>query len=165
MTRHVDYARQARKRTLGAIHATAHTLGLEEDVYRDLVERVSGEHGTPHRSAGSCTQVQLDAIANELRRQAGQPARAAGQTRQWAGKPKGDLSPQLQKIEALLADRGREWAYAHALAGRLCKGVSRVEWCTPDQLAKVIAALQIDAQRHPDRSRSARRRRKEPRPA
>lgn len=164
MSRRANYAQLTRKRTLAAIHATAHSLALDEDVYRDLVQRVSAEHGEPQRSAGRCSQVQLDAIANELRRQAGQPERAAGQARQWAGKPKGDLSPQLQKIEALLADRGREWAYGHALAKRLCK-VSRVEWCNADQLAKLIAALQIDANRHPDRSRSARRGRREARPA
>lgn len=136
-----------RKRTLAAIHATAHQLGLDDDVYRDLVQRVSAEHGPAQRSAGQCTQAQLNAIANELRRQSGKPEREAASARVWRGKPKGDLSPQLAKVEALLADAGREWAYAHALAKRLCKGRARVEWCNQDELAKVIAALQIDANR------------------
>lgn len=146
MNRRADYAAKARKRVLAAIHAAAHQLGLPDDVYRDLVERVSAEHGTAHRSAGLCTPTQLNAIANELRRQGGMPARAAETAKAWAGRPKGDLVPQLAKVEALLTDAGREWAYAHKVALRVCK-VSRVEWCTPDQLAKVIAALQIDADR------------------
>ena len=52
----------------------------------------------------------------------------------------------LGEIEALLADSGREWEYAHSVARRMFK-VGRLEWCNPDQLAKVIAALQIDADR------------------
>jgi len=152
MTRRAANPALVRKRTLAAIHATAHQLGLEDDVYRDLVERVSAEHGPAQRSAGKCTPRQLSAIANELRRQTGKPAQAAASARVWAGKPKGVLSPQLAKVEALLADSGREWAYAHALAKRLCGGVARVEWCDSHQLSKVIAAMQIDADRRARRA-------------
>lgn len=152
MTRQAEYAAKARKRVLGAIHAMAHELGLDDDVYRALVARVSAMHGPEQRSAGKCTPRQLDAIANELRAKIGKPAREAQNARLWSGRPKGDLSPQLQKVEALLADAGREWAYAHSLTKRLCKGVERVEWCNQDQLAKVIAALQIDADRRARRA-------------
>ncbi|MBZ3921756.1 hypothetical protein Xtri_02640 [Xanthomonas campestris pv. trichodesmae] len=138
---------------LAAIHASAKKLDLAEDVYRDLVERVSAGHGPAQRSAGQCDQRQLDAIANELRRLGGMPARAGLVARQWAGKPKGDLSPQLSKVEALLTDAGREWAYAHAVARRVCK-VARLEWCNADQLSKVIAALQIDANRRAKREQT-----------
>lgn len=156
MTRRAADPAVLRRRTLAAIHATAHQLGLDDDVYRALVQRVSAEHGEPQRSAGKCSQRQLNAIANELRRQVGKPAKAAARATVWAGKPKGDLSPQLAKIEALLADAGREWAYAHALAARLCEGTARVEWCNPDQLAKVIAAMQIDANRRARRAQAGR---------
>lgn len=144
--RSADQAAVLRKRTLAAIHATANQLSLEDDVYRDLVQRVSAEHGDAQRSAGKCTQAQLNAIANELRRLTGKPVQAAVTADRWAGRPKGDLSPQLAKVEALLADAGREWAYANAVARRVCQ-VSLVQWCRPEQLAKVIAALQIDADR------------------
>ena len=140
-----------RRRTLAAIHAAAAQLGLQDDVYRDLVHRVSAEHGEAQRSAGKCTPRQLSAIANELRRLSGKPGQAAAGARVWAGKPK-HLTPQLEKVEALLADAGREWAYAHALAKRLCGGVARVEWCDQRQLAKVIAAMQIDADRRARRA-------------
>ena len=154
MTRRTEQAGKIRKRVLAAIHATAHQLGLSDDVYRDLVQRVSAEHGPVQRSAGACNPAQLAAVANELRRLSGKPANDARNGRVWAGKPKGDMTPQLGKVEALLADAGREWAYAHALAKRLCR-VARLEWCNPDQLAKVIAALQIDADRRARRSAKA----------
>lgn len=151
MTRRTDYADKARRRVLGAIHALAKECLMEDDAYRCLVARVSAQHGPEQRSAGKCTPKQLDAIANELRRIAGKPAQAAGRRRTWSGKPKGDLTAQMGKVEALLADAGREWAYAHSVAKRVCK-VERVEWCNPDQLAKVIAALQIDADRRARRA-------------
>lgn len=151
MTRRTDYAEKARKRVLAAIHALAKECAMEEGAYRCLVARVSADHGPQQRSAGKCTPKQLDAIANELRRIAGKPTQGARSARTWAGKPKGDLSPQMGKVEALLADAGREWAYAHSLAKRLCK-VERLDWCNPDQLAKVIAALQIDADRRARRA-------------
>ena len=138
--------RDQRKRVLAAIHASAHRLGLDDATYRSLVQLVSAEHGPAQRSAGDCTQGQLNAIANELLRLGGVPARAVQAARGWAGKPRGELSPQLGKIEALLADAGREWAYAHALARRMCR-VGRLEWCRADQLGKIIAAMQIDANR------------------
>lgn len=138
----------ARKRRLAAIHAAKKQLGLEDDVYRDLVERVAGPG---LRSAADCNPRQLDAVANELRRLGGMPAKRGKAARTWAGRPKGDLKPQVAKIEALLASAGREWEYAHSLARRICK-VNRVEWCNADQLAKLIAALQIDADRRARRA-------------
>lgn len=86
------------------------------------------------------------AIANELRRLDGISAKATHAAQRWAGRPKGELSPQLSKIEALLADSHRKWEYAHAVARRMFR-VTRLEWCNPEQLCKVIAALQIDANR------------------
>lgn len=140
-----------RLRRIRAVQAMRRQLDLEDLEYRDLVARVSKLHGPEVRSAGDCNLAQLLAIGDELRRKIGKPAEKARSARVWAGKPKGDLSPQLSKVEALLADAGREWAYAHALAKRLCK-VTRIEWCNPEQLAKIIAALQIDADRRARRA-------------
>lgn len=135
-----------RLRRIRSIQATRRQLELEDNEYRDLVARVSKEHGPEQRSAGDCNLAQLRAVANELQKRAGKPAGNAANARQWRGRPKGDLTPQLGKVEALLADAGREWAYAHAVAKRLCR-VERVDWCNPAQLSKVIAALQLDADR------------------
>ena len=145
MTRRRMKAPEAYRRSvLAAIHVLAGPkhLALDNELYRDVVERVSGEHGKAVRSAGDCDVRQLEAIAQELRRQVGQ---------QWPERPKGELSPQMGKIEALLADAGRQWAYAHAIAKRVCT-VDKLEWCTPEQLQKVIAAMQIDANRRAKRA-------------
>ena len=54
--------------------------------------------------------------------------------------------PQLRKIEALLADAGREWAYVDSMALRMFQ-VARVSLCHEGQLQKIIAALSIDQKR------------------
>lgn len=146
-----------RRSILAAIHVLAGPkhLGLDDDLYRDLVARVSGNHGKAVRSARDCDVRQLEAIAKELRRLTGGDTSSAQASRQWPERPKGELSPQMGKIEALLADAGRQWAYARAVAKRICK-VDKLEWCTTDQLTKVIAAMQLDANRRAKRASDGR---------
>ena len=54
--------------------------------------------------------------------------------------------PQLRKVRALLADAKRPWSYAHGLAKRMYD-VARVEWLDHDKLHRLVAALQVDANR------------------
>ena len=125
-------------------------LELDDSMYRDMVERLSAGHGRPVRSAGDCNQAQLDAVAAELRQKLGQPVRT------WKGKPRAvplDREARMRKVEALLADQGREWEYAHALARRIAK-VERLEFCDATALGKIIAAMEYDIRRHPERSRT-----------
>lgn len=141
---------KVRLATIRAIQAMRRQLDLDEDVYRNLVEASSTPHGPARRSAGDCNQAQLDAVAAKLRQLLGQSANG------WKNKPKDPalmVQALVRKVEAQLADQGREWDYAHALAKRICK-VDRIEFCTPADLRKVIAALDYDAKRHPDRSRT-----------
>jgi phage gp16-like protein len=147
-----DPARASKMRlaAIRAIQAMRRQLDLAEDVYRNLVESSSAPHGCAVRSAGACNQAQLDAVAAKLRQLLGQPASG------WKNKPKDQslmVQALMRKIEAQLADQGREWDYGHALAQRICK-VDRLEFCTPADLHKVIAALDYDAKRHPERSRT-----------
>lgn len=150
--RPLDPAKAAKMRlaAIRAIQAMRRQLDLDDEVYRNLVENCSTPLGPAVRSAGACNQAQLDAVAAKLRLLLGQPANG------WKNKPKDPalmVQALIRKVEAQLADQGREWDYAHALAKRICK-VDRVEFCTPADLQKVIAALDYDAKRHPERSRT-----------
>jgi phage gp16-like protein len=53
----------------------------------------------------------------------------------------------MGKVEALLAEAGRPWAYADALAVQMWK-IQRVEWLDDNQLQRLMQALIIDAGRH-----------------
>ena len=70
---------------------------------------------------------------------------------QYPGRPKNmndmDKGRLLKKIEALLAEAGRPWNYAHGMARRMFT-IERVQWCEPFQLHKIVAALMYDAKRH-----------------
>lgn len=135
---------KARNSKLAAIHAEKKSAGLDDETYRSLLERVTG-----HRSAKDCSDRQLVDVLSEMRRLAGKPLQAHHAAKVWAGKPK-DMTPLLRKVEALLADAGREWAYGHALAERMFK-VKRLEWLNPDQLHRAVSALQLDADRRQKR--------------
>jgi phage gp16-like protein len=139
-----------RKRTLAAIHAAKHKLGLDDDVYRALVARVSAANGIEQRSAADCTPRQLFAVADELRRLGGMPAKAYGRKPK---QPALNRDALMKKIEALLADQGRSWEYGHALAKKIGH-VEALEFCTPKMLKGIVAALEYDVRRHPERSRT-----------
>ena len=130
-----------RKRQLGRIHAGAKALGLDDATYRALLERVTGK-----RSSGDMTSEERNAVIAELVRLGFKAERHAARKSVHAGRPKGELSPQLGKVEALLADAKRPWSYAHGMARRMFK-ISRVQWCNSHQLQCLIAALEYDARR------------------
>lgn len=65
----------------------------------------------------------------------------------WKGRPRNmqvSDRQELQKIEALLADAGRDWSYADSLAKRMFKR-DRVQLCAGHQLIGIVAALHNDA--------------------
>lgn len=83
-----------RNRRLAAIHAMVKEVGLTDDTYRDLLERVTGV-----RSAAVCNDEQLHQVVLELRRQGG--GRKAG------GRPLAN-SATAKKARAM-------WISLHAL--------------------------------------------------
>lgn len=57
----------------------------------------------------------------------------------------------IGKINALILDMSLSWNYADGIAKKL-SGIEKVEWCDPDQLQKIIAALVYKQQRQKRRS-------------
>lgn len=65
----------------------------------------------------------------------------------WKGRPRNmqvSDRQELQKIEALLADAGRDWTYADGLAKRMYKR-DRVQLCAGHQLVGILSALHNDS--------------------
>jgi phage gp16-like protein len=134
-----------RQRDLAKIHIAKKQLGLDEQTYREMLQAVSGVAS----AADLCPAGRRKVLAHLSR--AGFKSRKGKNT--FPGRPDfaklygtGKLA-MLQKIEAYLAEAKRPWAYVHAMAKRMCK-VDRVQWCAPDQLRKIIVALEFDARRH-----------------
>ncbi len=126
---------------LSKIHIAKKDLGLDDETYRALLDRVAGV-----RSAKDLTPRQTGAVLAEFVRLGWEsaPAKKPGRKAPVAAP---DRKKLMGKIEAFLAEAKRSWAYADGIALRMFK-VERVEWLDPGQLQKMVAALTYDARRH-----------------
>ncbi|EBZ5846144.1 regulatory protein GemA [Salmonella enterica subsp. enterica serovar Abony] len=128
------------KRLIGAVKAGQSFLGWDDVTYRSVIARLTGGK----TSAKACSMRELSDIKEYMHRQ-GFPRKApAGKGR----RPKVAMSRQavLSKIEALLSDAGRSWAYAEGLAARMYKQ-NVIEWLGDEQLTGVMVALIKDARK------------------
>jgi phage gp16-like protein len=116
-----------RAHLIASVHAFAKAAGLDEDARRDVMERATGL-----RSAAAMDEGQLARAVAALKALA--PARVFT--------PHGD--PLVRKVHALWGELKRAGAVSaarpHGFAKRLTH-LDRVEWASPEQLAKVIEAL------------------------
>ena len=131
-----------RNRELAAIHCAKRDLGLDDETYRLMLEQVAGV-----LSSRELDEAGRRKVLDHLR------TKGAPKSKAHPGKPHNfDIKPELAKIEALLAEAKREWAYADGIARNMF-GVERCAWLTPDQLRAVLTALVKDAQKHGRRTR------------
>lgn len=134
--------RDDRRIQIGRIKMGQKALGMDDETYRALLQRVTGKS-----SSTQMTPAERNQVLGELARLGFKRAETADRRRRYPGKPRNLREvPLLRKCEALLADSKRPWSYAHSMARRMFK-VNRVEWLKPDQLHKLVAALQVDASR------------------
>ena len=122
---------------LAKIHVAKKQLAMEDDAYRAMLQSLAGV-----KSAKDLTVVQAEKVLAHLRKCGFTPAAKFGRK----PTPARDRKALVSKIEALLADSKRPWAYADAMARRMFQ-VDKLDWCTPDQLWRIVAALQINANR------------------
>lgn len=142
--------RAARNKALAAIHIAKTQLGLDDDAYRDVIRRVSAQHGPEVDSAARLDRRQMPAVLEEFRR-LGAKRPGAHKPANYPGKPHNFYTSRMPemvvKIEAQLADMGLSWAYADAIAKRQC-GIPRVAWVRKeDQLRAIIAALDVEQEK------------------
>ena len=129
-----------RAKDLARIHLAAKELGLDEETYRELLRNLTGK-----TSAGALGPGERWKVMQEMKRMGATSAAPS-----YPGKPKAvpvDGAALMSKIEAHLADTGRPWAYAHAMAWRMFKR-ARIQDCEPGELHKIVAALEYDAKRN-----------------
>ncbi|MBC3228336.1 gp16 family protein [Serratia fonticola] len=128
------------KGIIGAIKAGQAFLDLDDATYRQMLASLTGGK----TSCTACSLEELQRIREYLHQQ-GFPRSSARHGR----RPKVALTKEtiLAKIEALLVEAKRPWAYAEGLAAQMFKQ-HVLEWLTEEQLASVMKALIIDAKRH-----------------
>lgn len=128
----------SRNAMIAKIKIAQKELNMADDAYRAILMRVTGKN-----SCAKMTEAELDKVIVEMKRMGFQP-----RANQYGKRPnrRSDADSMMHKIEALLADGGLHWNYAHAMAKRMFK-VDRVEWLSDGNMHKLVAALQIAANR------------------
>lgn len=143
MSRPAARPAQPRNNALAQIHIAKAQLGLDDDTYRAMLWGVARV-----KSAAELDHAGRAKVLAHLK--------ASGWKDKRAGRPRPapDRAQQVSKVEALLAEAGRPWDYAHAMAKRMF-GIERVDFCTPDHLQRLIAALVYDQKRRAERAAAA----------
>lgn len=125
-----------RSRQLARIHILKAELELDDDAYRNVLwslARVESAKDLDEHGRGQVIQ--------HLERH----RRAFASVNR--PRPSQDKEALVGKIRALLHAQNREERYADGIARRMFK-IDRYDFCTPEQLHKIVAALSYDAQRH-----------------
>jgi phage gp16-like protein len=139
--------RDGRRNDLARIHMMATQLKLDDDTYRALLERITGQ-----RSAKGLNDAQRRAVLDDLSRHVGDGNRGAARSAlpDAPKRVRKELVAMIGKVGAMLAERELGWSYAHGLAQRMFQ-TQRVEWLRADQLHRVVAALSYDQKRRAGR--------------
>lgn len=130
-----------RRASLAGIHVGAKALGLDDDDYRDLLERVVGV-----RSASQCTDAQLGRIMDELRR--------LGFTRGDRPAARRATHPIARKARALWISLYQLGAIENASERALEAfakrqlGIDRLAWADQSRSNALIEALKAIGERH-----------------
>ncbi len=131
---------EQRRKDLAMIHLAKKDLGLDDDMYRDILKQCCGVESS----------AELDQ-PNRRKLLAFFRGRGWGRKDHTQSRPKNmnvpDRSRLLKKIEALLAEAQRPWSYADTLAKKMWK-IDSLAFCEPKHLNGIISALVRDAQRH-----------------
>lgn len=130
-----------RNRDLARIHILKADLRLDDESYRDMLFAVARVRSAADLDAGGRAAVldHLQALAGKAQRRRDYPDRPHNIESE-------DRGPLLRKIEALLTDAGRPWRYVRGMAYRMFHG-RQLEFCSAEELRKIVAALVIDARR------------------
>lgn len=125
------------KTTVAKIHIAKQQLAMTDDEYRTVLRSIAGVNSSKELTTDGARK-----LLKHFERCGFQPKRNTGRRPSVAQ----SRAAQIRKIEALLADAGRPWDYVSGMVKRICK-VDAIEFCDYAALAKLIAALQIDAKR------------------
>ncbi len=127
-----------KKRLIKLIHIGKTSLCWTDEVYRDVLYRITGR-----ASSTACNIDELEKVLSHMKTQGFIPtAKGYGRLPNVSeGKKK-----TLSKIKALLTSAGRSWDYAEAMSLKMFKQ-SVIEWLSYTELTKLMQALIIDAKR------------------
>lgn len=123
----IKAAADSRKRDLATIHIAKTQLGLDEETYRQMLWTIGRVKSSADLDYAGRRNV-IDHLVSRGFKKHSRPKTANVK------------APQIQKIEALLADQKLPWSYADGVAKQMF-GRDKLEWCSGQELRAVIVAL------------------------
>ena len=133
---------QPRNSALAQIHIAKVQLGMDDETYRAMLWGVARVKSSKDLDHAGRAKVLAHLKASGFK--------SAPPKTTTPGRPRNidspDRGPMLRKIEAMLLDEGRAWAYADGIARQMF-GVETVAFCQPHQLHTVVAAMEADRRR------------------
>ena len=133
-----------KKILMAKIHIAKKDLVLDDATYRDVLWRVTGK-----RSCKDMTIAQLQDVAKDMQNSGFKPKT----TPKHGKKPTVTKRRQglIDKIEAILADMGLHWNYAHGVGEQMFQ-IKRLQFLNDQQLYKVTQALSVHQKREADKA-------------
>lgn len=122
-----------RNKALAAIHIAMKQLGLDRETYEQMLWTLARV-----KSSRDLDEHGRRAVIEHLK--------ARGFKDRSRPQPGMDRAPLVKKIKAMLIATNRPNEYADGMSRHMFH-VDRFEWCNPEQLRKLVAALTYDAQR------------------
>lgn len=141
-----------RRRELAQIHIAKKQLGLDEETYRAMLRTIGRVESSAHLGDHG-----RKALLEHLKARgfvAKKPhARRANPEWAWVNNAAPDRQALLRKIAVMLNGADRSKPYADAMALQMFKA-DRIEFCTPDQLRRIVSALVFDQRRREGAARA-----------
>lgn len=132
-------AQAKRKQLMAQIHIAKKQLGLDDESYRAILQRVARQE-----SCKDMTTTQLVDVIKEMKRLGFQVKSSARSQQKHGKKPSVTQSKEalMSKIEAMIADLELSWDYVHGMAVKMFQ-IDRVQWLDDKQLYKLTQALAV----------------------
>lgn len=138
---------QTRKQMIQKIHIGKVELKMDRECYTRFLLETVDKHSCSVMSDSELMQVLQAMKAKGFKVKSKQHGRrpSVGNADENAMRKR-----YLDKIEAFLAEGKKPWSYAHAICKRSF-GIDRLQWCTEDQLRKIVQMFAVMAKRHGER--------------
>ncbi len=147
----MNLAPDHRRRELAQIHIARKQLALDEDTYRAMLWTVARVRSSADLDYAGRRAVIDHLVARGFKVAAPKPERPKDPAWAWVNNAAEDRQPMLRKIAVMLKECDREKAYADGVARQMFK-VDLIEFCKPDQLRRIVAALVFDQRRREEKA-------------
>ncbi len=135
-----------RRRELAQIHIAKAQLGLDDETYRAMLWTVGRVESSADLDWSGRKAVLEHMKARGFKAHKSIKKVSPNTSWAWVNSAAADRQAMLRKIAVMLKDANREKAYVDAIAKQMF-GVDLVEFCRPDQLHRIVAAMVKDQAR------------------